>query len=85
MSAYVGIVRNDLRLERAWNRLHILHQETEWLYAKSKLSVPLLEQRNMLKVAYCIIKSARQRNESRGLHFTTDYPNKQEPFVGTVI
>lgn len=85
MSAYVGIVRNDLRLERAFNRLHILHQETEWLYAKSKLSVPLLEQRNMLKVAYCIIKSARQRTESRGLHYTTDYPGKQEPFVGTVI
>lgn len=85
MSAYVGIVRNDLRLERAWNRLHILHQETEWLYAKSQLSVPLLEQRNILKVAYCIIKSARQRTESRGLHFTTDYPAKKAPFVDTVI
>ncbi len=85
MSAYVGIVRNDLRLERAWNRLHILHQETEWLYAKSKLSVALLEQRNILKVAYCIIKSARQRAESRGLHYTTDHPGKQVPFVETVI
>ncbi len=85
MNSYVGIVRNKKRLSRAWERLEILHRETERLYDETKLSVRLLEQRNILKVAYTIVKCAQLRQESRGLHFTTDYPKKKEPFVDTII
>ncbi len=85
MNSYVGIVRNQTRLTRAWERLEILHKETERLYTETKLSVQLLEQRNILKVAYTIVKCARLREESRGLHYTTDYPKKAEIFKDTVI
>jgi len=85
MNSYVGIVRNQKRLSRAWERLEILHKETERLYTETKLSVRLLEQRNILKVAYTIVKCARLREESRGLHFTTDYPKKSATFIDTVI
>jgi len=85
MNSYVGIVRNQKRLARAWERLGILHKETERLYSETKLSVGLLEQRNILKVAYTIVKCARLREESRGLHFTTDYPHKAAHFIDTVI
>lgn len=85
MNSYVGIVRNKKRLARAWERLEILHRETERLYTETKLSVRLLEQRNILKVAYSIVKCAQMRTESRGLHFTTDYPKKEVSFIDSVI
>ncbi len=77
MSNYVGIVRSDLRLERAKRRLEIIFKETEELYMKSILSQNLCELRNMITVAYLIIKNAKQREESVGLHFSLDYPPHQ--------
>jgi L-aspartate oxidase len=76
MSNYVGIVRSDLRLKRAFDRLLILHKETESLYERTTVSKQLCELRNMIKVGYVIIKQAIQRKESRGLHFNLDYPRK---------
>lgn len=78
MSDYVGIVRNDIRLERAMRRLDLLHDETEQLYNESSISPQLCELRNLITVGYLIVKSASFRKESRGLHFTTDYPNKSD-------
>jgi L-aspartate oxidase len=74
MTNYVGIVRSDLRLKRAFDRLLILHQETEDLYERTKVSRQLCELRNMIKVGYIIIKQAMQRKESVGLHYNIDYP-----------
>jgi len=74
MSSYVGIVRSNLRLKRALDRLEILYRETEELYDKSILTVKLCELRNMINVAYLVIKMAQQRKESRGLHYSLDYP-----------
>jgi L-aspartate oxidase len=75
-SYYVGIVRSNLRLKRAMDRLEIIFNETEALYAESKLSQKLCELRNMINAGYLIIKMAQQRKESRGLHYTIDYPSK---------
>lgn len=85
MSSYMGIVRNNQRIDRAMNRLKLIHEETERLYQTSKLSVKLLELRNLVAVAYTIIKCAKQRTESRGLHYNTDYPFKSENFTDTII
>lgn len=74
MSNYVGIVRSNLRLERALTRLEILYQETEDLYKKSILTQNLCELRNMINVGYIIIKNAQMMRESRGLHYSIDYP-----------
>ena len=74
MGAYVGIVRSNLRLDRAWNRLDILYEETEKLFKCSKASREICELRNMINVGYLIMRQARERRESRGLHFTLDYP-----------
>ncbi len=74
MSAYVGIVRSNLRLERANKRLEIIFRETEDLYLRSTLSRDLCELRNMIAVGYLIIKDARRRTESVGLHYSLDYP-----------
>jgi L-aspartate oxidase len=76
MSDYVGIVRNDVRLQRAMRRLDLLWEETEQLYESSSLSPQLLELRNMITVGYLIVKGASLRKESRGLHYNTDYPGK---------
>lgn len=76
MTNYVGIVRSDLRLQRALDRLEIIYRETEHLYNKSIISIPICELRNLINVAYLIIKMAQQRKESRGLHFSIDYPEK---------
>jgi L-aspartate oxidase len=77
MTNYVGIVRSDLRLQRAFDRLKILHQETETLYEKTTVSPALCELRNMIKVGYIVIKHAMQRKESIGLHYTIDHPRKE--------
>lgn len=74
MSNYVGIVRSNLRLERALIRLGILFKETEELYKKSILTQNLCELRNMIKVGYLVIKNAQMMRESRGLHYSLDYP-----------
>lgn len=78
MSNYVGIVRSNLRLERAVSRLEIIYLETEMLYKKSKLSQKLCELRNLINVGYLTIKMAQARNESRGLHYTLDFPKRIE-------
>lgn len=85
MSDYVGIVRNEERLQRAMRRLDLLWVETEALYQKTVVSPQLCELRNMITVAYLIVKSAEFRNESRGLHYNTDYPNKSELIQDTVL
>lgn len=77
MSAYVGIVRSNLRLKRAFNRLQILYRETEELYNRSIITTRLCELRNLINVAYLIIKMAIERKESRGLHYSLDYPRLQ--------
>jgi len=76
MSNYVGIVRSNLRLKRVLDRLEIIFQETEDLYNQSIISVEICELRNLINVAYLIIKMAQQRKESRGLHYSIDYPDK---------
>ncbi len=78
MSNYVGIVRSDLRLKRALDRLEIIYHETETLYRKSKVSQQLCELRNLINVGYLIIKMAQARKESIGLHYTIDYPAKTQ-------
>ena len=74
MSNYVGIVRSDLRLKRAWTRLDLLYEETEALFKHVKASRDICELRNMINVGYLITRWAIERKERRGLHFTTDYP-----------
>ncbi len=74
MSNYVGIVRSDLRLERALVRLEIIYRENEELYKKSTLTQNLCELRNLINVGYLIIKFAQMMRESRGLHYSIDYP-----------
>jgi L-aspartate oxidase len=76
MSTYVGIVRSNLRLQRALSRLEILYRETESLFDRSVVSKEICELRNIISVGYLIIKQASQRKESRGLHYTIDYPEK---------
>ena len=74
MSNYVGIVRSDLRLHRAWTRLDIIYEETEELFKRVKASKDICELRNMVNVGYLITRQAIERKESRGLHYTVDYP-----------
>jgi L-aspartate oxidase len=85
MSDYVGIVRNNARLQRAMKRLDLLFAETEELYKKTIVSPQLCELRNMITVAFLIVKSAEFRHESRGLHFNTDYPGKSEMIQNIVL
>ncbi len=69
MTNYVGIVRSELRLQRAKARLDILYEETKELYGKTVISVKLCELRNLITIAYLIIKMAMLRKESKGLHY----------------
>jgi L-aspartate oxidase len=85
MSDYVGIVRNNERLQRAMKRLDLLFTETEELYKKTIVSPQLCELRNMITVAFLIVKSAEFRQESRGLHFNTDYLGKSEMVQNIVL
>jgi L-aspartate oxidase len=84
MSNYVGIVRSNIRLKRALSRLHILYEETEELYSNTVISPQLCELRNLLTIAYCVCRCAAIRRESRGLHYTTDYPERAD-FLQTTI
>ena len=74
MSSYVGIVRSDLRLKRAWTRLDLLYEETEELFKRVKATRDICELRNMINVGYLITRQAMERKESRGLHYTINYP-----------
>jgi L-aspartate oxidase len=85
MTDYVGIVRTNVRLERALKRLDLLHAETEKLYQATSVSPQLCELRNLITVGYLIVKSAEFRHESRGLHFNTDYPGKSDLVQNTVL
>lgn len=75
---YVGIVRSDLRLGRALRRTEMLHRETEDFYKRTRVSMELGELRNLVTTAYLIIRSAQMRHESRGLHYTLDYPETRQ-------
>jgi L-aspartate oxidase len=85
MSDYVGIVRNNVRLQRALKRIDLLFEETEGLYQATTVSPQLLELRNMITVGYLIIKGASFRKESRGLHYNIDYPYKSELVQNIVL
>jgi L-aspartate oxidase len=85
MSDYVGIVRNNVRLQRAMKRIDLLFDETEGLYQATTVSPQLLELRNMITVGYLIIKGAAFRKESRGLHYNTDYPFKSDLIQNIVL
>lgn len=85
MSDYVGIVRNNERLHRAMKRLDLLYEESESLYERTVVSPQLCELRNMITVAYLIVKCAEFRHESRGLHYNTDYPTKSEMIQNIVL
>jgi L-aspartate oxidase len=75
---YVGIVRSNLRLERALSRVRLVRQEVENFYRRTKVTAELIELRNLTTIAQLIIQSALLRKESRGLHFTTDYPKTDD-------
>lgn len=75
---YVGIVRSSERLKRAWRRVSVIGRDIEAFYRKTRVSPQLLELRNISCVAQLIIRSALFREESRGLHFTTDYPDRDD-------
>ena len=71
---YVGIVRTNRRLERALHRIKLLRYEVQEYYANFKVTRDLIELRNLLECAELIVRSALMRRESRGLHYSRDYP-----------
>ena len=82
---YMGIVRTDKRLERALRRIQLLQQETFEYYSYFRVSNNLLELRNLLQVAELMVRCAMQRKESRGLHYTLDYPELAEDSGPTIL
>jgi L-aspartate oxidase len=82
---YVGIVRTTKRLNRAAHRIALLQSEIQEFYAQFHVTRDLLELRNLVQVADLIVQSALSRQESRGLHFSRDYPNQLPEAIPTVI
>ncbi len=85
MSNYVGIVRSDKRLRRALRRIRMLQDEINRYYWDFKITSDLIELRNLADVAQMIVESAFHRKESRGVHFTVDYPKKRKSAKDTLI
>jgi L-aspartate oxidase len=77
---YVGIVRSDFRLARAWRRIEVIAAEVEEFYKKTIVNNDLIELRNIATIATLIIQCAMNRKESRGLHFNTDYLARDDKF-----
>ena len=82
---FVGIVRTTKRLERAQHRIDLLRSEVEDYYSHFRVTPDLIELRNLVEVAALIIRSALARHESRGLHFTLDYPKMADKAVDTIL
>jgi L-aspartate oxidase len=82
---YVGIVRTTKRLERAQHRIELLSEEVEDYYGHFRVTTDLIELRNLLQTAELIVRSALARHESRGLHFTLDYPEALAEAEDTVL
>ncbi len=82
---YVGIVRTTRRLERALHRIHLLRGEIDEYYANFRVNRDLLELRNLLECAELIVRSALMRHESRGLHFSRDFPETLPVSFPTVL
>ena len=82
---YVGIVRTTKRLTRAKHRVQVLQREIAEFYSNYKISNDLLELRNLVMVAELIIDSALNRKESRGLHFTKDFPDSVPAPAETIL
>jgi len=82
---YVGIVRTSKRLQRAHNRITLLQKEIQEYYRNYRVGTPLLELRNLAVVAQLIIESAIARHESRGLHYSLDYPDTKSTAEDTIL
>ena len=82
---YVGIVRTNKRLERALHRIHLLEREIDEYYANFRISNDLIELRNLVLSAHLIIRCAQQRKESRGLHYSRDYPDLLPKAKDTIL
>ena len=82
---YMGIVRSDVRLDRAAKRIQMIKEEVYEYYSNYKIKSNLLELRNLILVAELMIRSARRRKESRGLHYTQDFPKKDNRFLKPTV
>ena len=85
MWSYVGIVRTTKRLERARHRIELLQEEIEEFYSAFRVSNDLIELRNLVLTANLIVRSALMRRESRGLHYSLDYPDTLPEARDTVL